>query len=274
MIGGQILHYTILDRLDPGEPGVAVDGESYLADDTRLHRRVVLRFIPAGQGSDGEARNRRLREARTAARLSHPNIAAILAIEKTGEHAFVVTEHVEGESLRDLLRQGRLGLDRSFEIAVQILGALAGAHETGIVHRGLSPVAIVVTRGSRVKVLGFGPAAAWGCFFTELGYRSPEHVRGERIDNRGNLFSFGTVLYEMLTGCAPFQGDDESSVAHAIATATPQPLSTREPAVPPGLQAIVDRCLEKEREARYQSAVEIEADLARVRPRGGGALDS
>jgi serine/threonine-protein kinase len=230
MPGGRFLHYTIL----VDENG----GESYLAEDTRLHRRVVLRVIPPAASGDEASRERIHRKTRAAARLSHPAIAAVYGVEEDEGRAFVVTEHVEGDSLHDILQRGRLDLEHAFDIAAQVLGALSGAHETGVVHGRLSPRCVVVADGGRVKVLGFGPVEAWGRIAAAApGYRAPERARDDRAGHRSDLFAFGALLREMFSGLPPLAG----------------------------IEAIVERCLEKDAEVRYPSAAPIEAELARVR---------
>lgn len=278
MIGTKILHYNIIEKL--GEGGM---GEVYLAEDEKLHRRVALKFLHGDFEHDPEARDRLFREARAASKLSHANIVAIHAIEEAGDRVFIAMEHVEGQSLRALIKRGEVDTDRALEIAPQILAALAGAHETGIVHRDIKSDNIVITKNGRVKVLDFGLAKAKGAAtITRPGssggtpaYMSPEQVQGGAVDHRSDLFSFGVVLYEMLTGRLPFKGEHESAVTYSIVNETPEAMSKYRD-LPDGLQAIVDRALEKDPEKRYQGAVEIEADIARVRagtagPRGRGA---
>ncbi len=268
MIGTKVLHYNIIEKI--GEGGM---GEVFLAEDEKLHRRVALKFLHGDFQHDAEAHERLFREARSASKLSHPNIVAIHAIEETDDHVFIAMEHVRGESLRKLVRAGNVDIDRALEIAPQILAALASAHETSVVHRDIKSDNIVITESGHAKVLDFGLAKAKGAAsVTRHGssagtpaYMSPEQVQGGGVDHRSDLFSFGVVLYEMLTGRMPFKGEHESAVTYSIVNETPEPLSSYNRDLPEGLQGVVDRCLEKNIDKRYQSAVEIEADLARVR---------
>jgi serine/threonine protein kinase len=228
MVGSKVLHYNILEKL-PGAPSARAGGDVYLAEDSRMRRRVLLEFLDGDAWRDEALRERVSFEVRTASMLSHPNIAAVYGLEEAGGRAFVVTEHVRGESLRALLERGPIDTDRAIDVALQILSALSGAHETGVVHRSLSPDRVVVTASGRVKVVDFAPARP-----ADARYAAPERRGGTRADHRCDLFSFGVVLVEMLGA-----------------------------GFPAGLRAIVDRALEKDPERRYQSAHEIEVDLAR-----------
>jgi len=230
MIGSKVLHYNILQRL-MGDPG-ARGGGVYLAEDARLRRRVTLEFLDGDAWRDEAARERVSFEVRTASMLSHPNIAAVYGLEEAGGRAFVVTEHVPGESLRALLERGAIDTDRAIDVALQILSALSSAHETGVVHRSLSPGRVVVTPSGRVKVVDFAPSRS-----ADPRYAAPEQRGGTRADHRCDLFSFGVILEEMLGG-APDR-------------------------FPPGLRAIVDSIIETDPERRYQSAHEIQVELAR-----------
>jgi TolB-like protein/Tfp pilus assembly protein PilF/predicted Ser/Thr protein kinase len=269
MIGSRILHYLVKEKL--GEGGM---GEVYLAEDTRLRRPVALKFLNRTFREDRDAHDRLVREARSASQLSHPHIVSIHAIEETDDHLFIVMEYVEGRSLRDLIKSGEIEPDRAFDFAGQILDALSAAHEAGIVHRDIKSDNIKVTEKGRVKVLDFGLArsAAGGAEVTRFGssagtpaYMSPEQVQGEKADHRSDLFSFGVVFYEMLTGQRPFRGQHESAITYSIVNEDPDRLSAHMPAVPTGLEPIVDRLLSKNRENRYQSAAEAHADLDQLR---------
>lgn len=230
MIGSKVLHYNILQRL-MGDP-VARGGDVYLAEDARLRRRVTLEFLDGNAWRDEAVRERVSFEVRTASMLSHPNVAAVYGLEEAGGRAFVVTEHVRGESLRALLERGAIDTDRAIDIALQILSALSGAHETGVVHRSLSPGRVVVAPSGRVKVVDFAPARS-----TDPRYAAPEQRRGTRADHRCDLFSFGVIIEEMLVGSPG--------------------------GIPGGLRAIVDKALENDQERRYRSAHEIQVELAR-----------
>ena len=268
MIGSKILHYQVTEKL--GEGGM---GEVYLAEDTRLHRRVALKFLNQTLREDPDAHDRLVREARAASQLSQANIVAIHAIEETDDHLFIVMEYVEGQSLRELIKSGAVGQDRALDFAGQILAALSAAHDKDIVHRDIKSDNIKVTDKGQVKVLDFGLARSLGAAeVTRLGssvgtpaYMSPEQVQGETADHRSDLFSFGVVFFEMLTGHRPFKGKHESAITYSIVNEDPEPLSAYLPDVPAGLQTIMNKLFAKNREQRYQSAADVLADLDRMR---------
>jgi len=268
MIGSKILHYQVTEKL--GEGGM---GEVFLAEDTRLHRRVALKFLNQTFREDPDAHDRLVREARAASQLSQANIVAIHAIEETDDHLFIVMEYVEGQSLRELIKSGAVGQDRALDFAGQILAALSAAHDKDFVHRDIKSDNIKVTDKGQVKVLDFGLARSLGAAeVTRLGssvgtpaYMSPEQVQGETADHRSDLFSFGVVFFEMLTGHRPFKGKHESAITYSIVNEDPEPLSAYLPNVPAGLQTIINKLLAKNREQRYQSAADVLTDLDRMR---------
>jgi TolB-like protein/Tfp pilus assembly protein PilF/predicted Ser/Thr protein kinase len=268
MVGSRILHYQITQLLGAGGMG-----EVYLAEDTRLHRPVALKFLHPMFRQNPEMHDRLVREARSASQLSHPGIVAIHAIEETPEHMFIVMEYAEGRSLRDLARTGAIDLDTALDYARQILLALSAAHDAGIIHRDIKSDNIVVTEKGPVKILDFGLArSGTSVEVTQEGsssgtpaYMSPEQIQGEKADKRSDLFSFGVVLYEMITGRLPFRGEHASAVNYSIVNESPPPLTAHARNVPPGLQSVVDKLLAKDRESRYQSASDAIADLDRVR---------
>jgi len=268
MVGSKILHYQITHLLGAGGMG-----EVYLAEDTRLHRPVALKFLHPMFRQNPEMHDRLVREARSASQLNHPGIVAIHAIEETSEHMFIVMEYAEGRSLRDLARSGALDIDTALDYARQILDALSAAHDAGIIHRDIKSDNIVVTEKGPVKILDFGLARSGtsvevtkdGSSAGTPAYMSPEQVQGEKADKRSDLFSFGVVLYEMITGRLPFRGEHESAVAYSIVNESPPPLAEHTPDVPAGLQSVVDKLLAKDRESRYQSASDVLAELDRVR---------
>ncbi|MDH3199039.1 MAG: protein kinase, partial [Candidatus Krumholzibacteria bacterium] len=268
MIGSQILHYKILEQL--GEGGM---GEVYLAEDTRLHRRVALKFVHKRIREDPEARERLIREARAASGLNHPNIVSIHAIEETPEHVFIVMEYVEGDSIRDLVKRGALPLERALEAAAQVLRALSVAHGAGIVHRDVKSDNVFIDRAGQVRVLDFGLARSHdlaaisrtGSSAGTPAYMSPEQVQGGSVDHRSDLFSFGVVLYEMVAGQLPFRGEHESAVTYSIVNETPAPIAKHNPAAPTALQGVIDRLLAKDPRERYASADEVSAAIGRIR---------
>jgi len=268
MIGSRILHYQITEKL--GEGGM---GEVFLAEDKRLHRRVALKFLNNTFREDAEAHDRLVSEARAASQLNHANVVAIHAIEETEDHLFIVMEYVEGDSLYDLIKSGKIDTDTAIDYAKQILEGLGAAHEKDLVHRDIKSDNIKVTTRGQVKVLDFGLARSAGAadstrYGSSAGtpaYMAPEQVHGEKSDHRSDLFSFGVVLYEMLTGSRPFKGQHESAITYSIVNEDPDPLNVTRPGLPAGLQPVIDKLLAKDRDDRYQSAAEALADLERGR---------
>jgi serine/threonine protein kinase/WD40 repeat protein len=254
-------------------------GEVYRARDPRLGRDVAIKVLPAGCSSDPERLRRFEQEARAAAALNHPNILAVFDIGRQDDSPYIVSELLEGETLRSRLRNGPLPVRKAIEYALQIVRGLAAAHDHGIFHRDLKPENIFVTRDGHVKILDFGlaklilpePSAATGMtagltldsvtgggvLLGTLGYMSPEQCRGADIDARSDLFSFGAVLYEMLSGQRAFRGDTTADTISAILKEEPPDLSATGRSVPPMLERIVHHCLEKDPAARFQSARDI-----------------
>jgi serine/threonine-protein kinase len=281
LIGRSISHYQVLSLLGAGGMG-----EVYLAQDTQLGRKVALKLLPTAFTQDQERVRRFKQEARAASSLNHPNI---LTIHEIGEAAtteggghYIVSEFVEGQTLRALLRGGRLDLGKAVAIAEQVAGALGVAHEAGIIHRDIKPENVIVRPDGLVKVLDFGLAklteasappadsnastleklsTAAGVVMGTISYMSPEQARGEKVDQRTDIFSLGVVLYEMLAGRRPFEGATVSDVIAALLTAEPPPLGQHCADAPVELEQIIGKCLAKEREARYQSAAELIAGL-------------
>ncbi len=277
--GARLGAYEILGPLGAGGMG-----EVYRARDARLGREVAVKVLPEAFFEDKERVARFEREAKLLAALNHPGIAAIYSFEEIpglpgfpGRHILVM-ELLEGETLRECLRAGPLPLRRAVDVAVQMAQALAAAHEKGVVHRDLKPENIVLTKDGRVKILDFGlaklspPALAEkdltsagtgsllteaGAVFGTVGYMSPEQVRGEPVDGRSDIFSFGTILYELLAGTNPFRAATSAETMTAILRHEPLPLSESPVAAAPALAAILSRCLEKKREARFQSAADL-----------------
>jgi non-specific serine/threonine protein kinase len=264
MIGQTISHYKITAKL--GEGGM---GEVYLATDTRLDRTVALKFLPSAVADDLDARARLLREAQAASRLNHSNILSIHAVEEADGRDFIVMEYVEGQTLKELIRQGKLGFDRVLDLALQIGAGLTAAHGAGVIHRDIKPDNVKVTPAGLVKIMDFGLATwrgatrltAEGSTVGTVAYTSPEQAQGKDIDDRSDIFSLGAVLYEMITGRLPFPGDHEAAIIYAIVNDQPQPLARYRATVPDALQRIVGKCLAKSPDERYQSAADLVADL-------------
>jgi len=275
--GSRLGPYEIL-----GQIGAGGMGEVYRARDARLGRDVAIKVLPASFSADADRLRRFEQEARAAGILNHPNITAVLDI---GEHEgapYVVQELLEGETLRQALAGGRLSPRTAIEHAVQIAHGLAAAHEKGIVHRDLKPENVFVTKDGRVKILDFGlaklthaeegpsggtnlPTAAGGTepgvVLGTLGYMSPEQVKGRPADSRSDIFSFGAILYEMLSGHRAFHGDSAAETMSAILREEPPDLSVTNQTVPPGLERIIRHCIEKNPEQRFQSARDLAFDL-------------
>ncbi|MFH1762907.1 MAG: bifunctional serine/threonine-protein kinase/formylglycine-generating enzyme family protein, partial [Gemmatimonadota bacterium] len=264
MIGSTFGHYRVLEKI--GQGGM---GEVFLADDASLHRKVALKFLPEALADSSEFRERFLVEARAAAALSHPNICVIHEVGEAEGRPFIAMEYVEGETLQGKIRAGSLGAEAVVAILGQIASGLEEAHGKGIIHRDIKTSNIMVTDRGQAKIMDFGLAKVRGGpaltkTLTTLGtvaYMSPEQAAGDEVDHRTDLWSTGVVLYEMLTGELPFQGERETAVIHHILHESPKPIKDLKPPVPVELRRMVDRALQKEPEARYGSAGEMLRDL-------------
>jgi serine/threonine protein kinase/Tol biopolymer transport system component len=268
---GKILgQYEIRSQLGAGGMG-----EVYRAHDKRLNREVAIKVLPETLTADPERLSRFEQEAQAAATLNHPNILAVFQMATQDGLSFMVTELLEGETLRDRLRSGSIPLRKAIDYEVQIAHGLAAAHEKGIVHRDLKPENLFITKDGRVKILDFGLAKLTltkaasstddtlthatdaGTVMGTVGYMSPEQVRGEPADHRSDIFAFGTILYEMVTGKKTFSKSTSAETMTAILNDEPPSISQLAPSVPPGLQRVVHRCLEKHPEQRFQSASDL-----------------
>jgi serine/threonine protein kinase len=271
--GRLVAHYRILDWLGGG--GI---GEVYKAQDTKLGRLVALKFLRCGQVVDSQMRERFLREARTASALNHPNICSVYSIDEFEGEPFISMELLEGETLLSRLARAALKIDNLLDFAIQIADGLQAAHSRGIVHRDLKPANLFITSDNRMKLLDFGLAMPLsgtegtanrltnsGVLMGTVAYMSPEQARGETLDGRTDLFSFGAVLYEMSTGRRAFGGDSAAIILDAILNRPPSSGSQLRPDLPPKLEQIIEKALEKDREMRFQHAVDLRADLIRLR---------
>ena len=284
MIGQTISHYRITGQLGSGGMGIV-----YEAEDLDLGRRVALKFLPPQLSRDQNALDRFLLEARTASALNHPNICTIYAVEKAGDQSFIAMELLEGETLDRRLSAGAVPTDRLLDWSIQLADALDAAHAKGIIHRDIKPANIFLTQRGQLKVLDFGLAklarpelametigatqdspgpvhlTSPGATVGTIAYMSPEQARGEELDSRTDLFALGVVIYQMATGRLPFSGATSAVIFHAILELDPVPASQSNSMLPPRLDEIIGKALEKDRDLRYHSAGDLRGDLKRLK---------
>jgi len=281
MVGRVVSHYRVIEQIGAGGMGVV-----YKAEDTRLGRALALKFLPADASSDQLALERFQREARTASTFNHPAICTIYDIGEFEGRQFIAMELLDGQPLDQHIAGKPLPINRILELGIQIADALDTAHSLGILHRDIKPANIFVTSRAQAKVLDFGLAkltpggrgssamvqtvaesmlTTAGLAVGTVAYMSPEQARGEDLDQRSDLFSFGVVLHEMATGKQAFQGNTTAVVFDAILNRMPPPVSAINPDVPPELERIIDKALEKDRELRFQTAADMKSDLQRLR---------
>src|SRR5436190_11067698 len=267
-------------------------GEVFLAQDTKLERKVAIKMLPAKSIDDAQARRRLFREAKAAATLDHPNICAIHEVNEDGDCLFIVMQYVEGQTLGEKLLESELTTDEVLDIGIQVAEALSEAHERGVIHRDIKPGNVIVTPRGQVKVLDFGlarmaqkdltsdPEAKTETQLTEEGYivgtvayMSPEQLKGLPVDTRSDIFSLGVMLYECAAGKPPFTGTSKIEISSKVLQVEPRKPSEVNPGIPRGLEKIILKAMAKEPNDRYQNADEILRDLRELRASLSGATE-
>jgi serine/threonine-protein kinase len=272
-VGQTISHYKILEKLGGGGMGVV-----YKAEDIKLKRLVALKFLPPHWSHDLAAKERFLTEAQSASAIDHPNVCGIHEIDETEDgRLFIVMSYCKGETLKKKIDRGYLTIEQCADVAQQVAEGLSKAHTLGIIHRDIKPANLMVTDEGIVKIVDFGLAKFAGVSRVSrrdhavgtVLYMSPEQLHGEEVDARTDIWSLGAVLYEMVSGRGPFEGEYDQAVAYAIVNEEPQPLSALRPGVPKHIEQIVEKALVKDREARYRRVEEMLEDLQKIREVSG-----
>jgi len=260
-------HYRIVEKIGSGGMG-----EVYLAQDTQLDRKVALKFLPPHLCADEDCRARFKREAQAAAKLDHPNIISVYEVSEHKGRPYFAMAHVEGKSLKEFAAGRELTTEQILELAIQICDGLYAAHDAGIIHRDIKPSNILIDSHGRARIVDFGLASVrdadqltkTGSTMGTVGYMSPEQVQGKEVDHRSDLFSLGVVVYELVTRQNPFRRDSEAATLRAVSDDRPEPLARYKAGLPEGMQAIIDKALEKDVGLRYQSMHDLAIDLKRL----------
>ncbi len=263
-----VSHYRIIEKIGAGGMG-----EVYLAEDTKLDRKVALKFLPSHLCQDADCRARFKREAQAVAKLDHPNIVTVYEVGEYQGRPFFAMQHIEGPSLKDWAASKDLAIEDIIELGLQLCQGLQAAHDKGITHRDIKPSNILIDAQGRARIVDFGLASVvgtdqltkTGSTLGTIGYMSPEQIQVKDIDHRSDLFSLGVVLYEMITGRLPFKGDTEAAILNSVLKDIPEPLSRYKSIVPDQLQRLVSKLLEKDPQHRYQSAAGVVSDLKLLR---------
>ncbi len=271
MIGKIISHYRILEKIGEGGMGIV-----YKAEDTKLKRTVALKFLPPELTRDPQAKARFVQEAQAAAALDHPNICAVFEIGEAEGSTYIAMPYVKGQSLKERIAMGPLSMGEALDIAAQVAEGLKEAHEKGIIHRDIKPANIILTEKGQAKIMDFGLAKLEaGVDLTRTmavigtaAYMSPEQARGEEVDHRTDIWSFGATLYEMLTGQKPFGQKHDQALIYSILNDTTESVSRIRPEIPKPLDSVIQKALEKDRSRRYQSMAELIKDLKSNQPSG------
>jgi serine/threonine protein kinase len=273
MINKTVSHYKIISQVGQGGMGVL-----YLAEDLELNRKAVLKFLPPEMINDPETNLRFKREAQSAGSLSHPNIVTIYDVGVYENKTFIAMEYVEGRTLRELIKSDELTIERITDISIQICEGLNEAHSKGITHRDIKPENILIDEKGKVKIVDFGLAkiknvsrgiTKQDSTVGTLKYMSPEQIRNQNVDHRSDIWSFGVILYEMITGKYPFKGEHDASLFYSIINQSPEPLARYKANIAEGFQRIIDKSLDKDPETRYQHIDELLSDLRRERKESG-----
>ncbi len=273
MIDKVISHYKIISQVGQGGMGVL-----YLAEDLELNRKAVLKFLPPDMINDLDTNLRFKREAQAAGSLSHPNIVTIYDVGVYENKTFIAMEYVEGKTLRELIRDDELTIERITDISVQICEGLNEAHSKGITHRDIKPENILIDEKGKVKIVDFGLAkiknvsrgiTKQDSTVGTLKYMSPEQIRNQNVDHRSDIWSFGVILYEMITGKYPFKGEHDASLFYSIINQSPEPLARYKSDISETFQRIIDKSLDKDPETRYQHIDELLSDLRREKKESG-----